>query len=269
MNTPFSRAGNGGWDAEGIFMSEHDLEGTPQIAVVVPVKNEEDNVAPLVREIVTAFEGRLPFEIIYVDDGSDDGTLKALQEARASFAPMLRIVRHKNSCGQSIAVHSGVKAARAPIIATLDGDGQNDPADLPRLWERYGDRLPNEKLMVCGERAKRNDSVVRLLSSRIANGVRRRILKDGTPDSGCGLKMFRREDFLAFPRFNHMHRYLPALIQRDGGEAVSVPVNHRARELGTSKYGISNRLFVGIVDMFAVRWLINRGVVPEVIDEDA
>ncbi|MGB0919780.1 MAG: glycosyltransferase family 2 protein [Alphaproteobacteria bacterium] len=250
-------------------MSSDEPQIAPQIAVVVPIKNEEDNIAPLVREIVTALTGKIPFEIVYVDDGSDDGSLQALQDARADFAPMLRIVRHRQSCGQSIAVHSGVKAARAPLIATLDGDGQNDPADLPRLLERYGDRLPHEKLMVCGERAKRNDSAVRLLSSRIANGVRRRLLKDGTPDSGCGLKMFRREDFLAFPRFNHMHRYLPALIQRDGGTAVSVPVNHRARELGTSKYGISNRLFVGIVDMFAVRWLLKRGVVPELIDEDA
>lgn len=243
-------------------------EEKPQIAVVVPVKNEEENVAPLVHEIVNALTGRASFEIIYVDDGSDDGTLAELKKLQAGDAPMLRIVRHAQSCGQSIAVHSGVSAARAPIIATLDGDGQNDPADIPRLYERYADRLPHEKLMVCGERAKRNDSFIRLLSSRIANGVRRSILKDGTPDTGCGLKIFRREDFLAFPRFNHMHRYLPALIQRDGGMAVSVPVNHRARELGTSKYGISNRLFVGIVDMFGVRWLINRGVVPTYIDDE-
>lgn len=243
-------------------------EETPQIAVVVPVKNEEDNIAPLVHEIVNALQGRASFEIVYVDDGSDDGTLDELRKLQAGEAPMLRIVRHAQSCGQSIAVHSGVSAARAPVIATLDGDGQNDPADIPRLYERFADRLPNEKLMICGERAKRNDNFIRLASSRIANAVRRAILKDGTPDSGCGLKIFRREDFLRFPRFNHMHRYLPALMQRDGGTAISVPVNHRARELGQSKYGISNRLFVGIVDMFGVRWLINRGVVPTYIDDE-
>jgi len=235
----------------------------PVLAVVVPVKNEADNILPLVAEIDAALAGKHVFEIIYVDDGSDDRTPEMLREARAKF-PALRIVRHKNSCGQSAAVATGVKAARAPIIATLDGDGQNDPADIPALVRRLLDEAPEARsyLLVAGFRHKRRDDGIRKMSSRIANRVRAGMLKDDTPDTGCGLKVFTRDAFLDMPRFDHMHRFLPALMIRRGGKVVSVPVNHRPRERGVSKYGVWNRLWVGIVDLFGVMWLQNRANLP-------
>jgi dolichol-phosphate mannosyltransferase len=235
----------------------------PVLAVVVPVKNEADNILPLVAEIDAALAGKHVFEIIYVDDGSDDRTPEMLRDARAKF-PALRIVRHKNSCGQSAAVATGVKAARAPIIATLDGDGQNDPADIPALVRRLLDEAPEARslLLVAGFRHKRRDDGIRKASSRIANRVRAGMLKDDTPDTGCGLKVFTREAFLDMPRFDHMHRFLPALMIRRGGKVVSVPVNHRPRERGVSKYGVWNRLWVGIVDIFGVMWLQNRANLP-------
>lgn len=235
----------------------------PVLAVVVPVKNEADNILPLVSEIDAALAGRHVFEIIYVDDGSDDRTPEMLRDARAKF-PTLRVVRHKNSCGQSAAVATGVKAARAPIIATLDGDGQNDPADIPALVRRLLDE-PEERrsyFLVAGWRHKRRDDGIRKASSRIANKIRAGMLKDDTPDTGCGLKVFTREAFLDMPRFDHMHRFLPALMIRRGGKVVSVPVNHRPRERGVSKYGVWNRLWVGIVDIFGVMWLQNRANLP-------
>ncbi len=234
-------------------------ENGPEIAVVVPVKNEEDNIGPLVAEINAALNGVVPFEIIYVDDGSDDQTPAELEKAKQAV-PQLRVVRHAQSAGQSMAIRTGIAHAKARFIATLDGDGQNDPADIPKLWAAHGAELrAGEKLMVCGQRAKRQDNAVRLLSSKIANGIRSRLLRDATPDTGCGLKLFARDDFLAFPRFDHMHRFMPALMQRDGGRTVSVHVNHRPRERGTSKYGVWNRLWVGIVDLFGVAWLQSRG----------
>jgi len=235
----------------------------PVLAVVVPVKNEADNILPLVAEIDAALAGRHVFEIIYVDDGSDDRTPEMLREARAKF-PTLRILRHKNSCGQSAAVATGVKAARASIIATLDGDGQNDPADIPALVRRLLDEAPEARslLLVAGFRHKRRDDGIRKISSRIANRVRAGMLKDDTPDTGCGLKVFTREAFLDMPRFDHMHRFLPALMIRRGGKVVSVPVNHRPRERGVSKYGVWNRLWVGIVDLFGVMWLQHRANLP-------
>jgi dolichol-phosphate mannosyltransferase len=235
----------------------------PVLAVVVPVKNEADNILPLVAEIDAALAGKHVFEIIYVDDGSDDRTPEMLRVARAKF-PALRIVRHKKSCGQSAAVATGVKAARAPIIATLDGDGQNDPADIPALVRRLLDEAPEARsyLLVAGFRHKRRDDGIRKMSSRIANRVRAGMLKDDTPDTGCGLKVFTRDAFLDMPRFDHMHRFLPALMIRRGGKVVSVPVNHRPRERGVSKYGVWNRLWVGIVDLFGVMWLQNRANLP-------
>lgn len=244
----------------------------PALAVVVPVKNEADNIFPLITEIHAALASVLPFEIIYVDDGSDDETPAKLDEAQKQF-PMLRVVRHAHSCGQSQAVHSGVRAARAPWIATLDGDGQNDPANIPAM---LGERdalaaksgLPISKVMIAGHRQKRQDNGLRKLSSKVANKVRSSMLKDDTPDSGCGLKLFARETFLAFPRFDHMHRFLPALMRREGGSVISVRVNHRPRERGVSKYGLWNRLWVGIVDLFGVWWLQRRARNPVVVRQD-
>jgi len=237
-----------------------------RLSVVVPVRNEAENVEPLVREIATALAHLSAFEIVYVDDGSDDATLGELQRVRA-IVPQLRVVRHATSCGQSTAILTGVRRARYPWIATLDGDGQNDPADIPRLLERLGTAHPDQSLhMLAGWRAHRHDSWMRKVSSRIANGVRSRVLRDATPDTGCGLKVFARETYLRLPFFDHMHRFLPALVQRLGGRVESVVVSHRPRTRGRSKYGVHNRLWVGIVDLFGVAWLIRRGKRPEVID---
>ncbi|HQT00893.1 MAG: dolichol-phosphate mannosyltransferase [Hydrogenophilales bacterium 16-64-46] len=234
------------------------------LSVVVPVRNEEDNLDPLIREIATALAGLEAFEIIYVDDGSTDETGLRLASLNAHF-PMLRVLRHRQSCGQSQAITTGVRAARHAWIATLDGDGQNDPADIPVMLKKLADpALPANLELLAGWRARRNDNFVRRLSSRIANGVRSRILKDSTPDTGCGLKVFARETYLALPNFDHMHRFLPALVMRNGGAVVSVPVSHRPREHGISKYGIHNRLWVGIVDLFGVAWLQRRVRLPEI-----
>lgn len=233
-----------------------------RLSVVVPVRNEADNIAPLVREIVAALSGRATFEIVYVDDGSDDATPARLAALKAEV-PMLRVIRHRRACGQSRAVSTGVAAARHEWIATLDGDGQNDPADIPALLAVLADPAqPANLALLAGWRARRNDSAVRRWSSRIANGVRSRLLRDDTPDTGCGLKLFARETFLHLPNFDHMHRFLPALVLRDGGAVVSVPVSHRARARGVSKYGVHNRLWVGIVDLFGVAWLQRRARLP-------
>ncbi len=247
-------------------MPTHSYHG--RLSVVVPVRNEEENIAPLVREIVAALSGHAEFEIVYVDDGSSDGTLQILKALQREL-PLLRVVRHRFSCGQSSALATGVKHARHEWIATLDGDGQNDPHDIPALLAKLQDpTLPANLELIAGWRIKRQDSFVRRLSSRIANGVRSRLLKDATPDTGCGLKLFARETFLALPHFDHMHRFLPALVQRNGGAVVSVPVNHRPRQGGTSKYGIHNRLWVGIVDLFGVAWLQRRACRPEIVADD-
>ena len=243
-------------------MPKHAYHG--RLSVVVPVKNEQDNVEPLVREIAAALAGAATFEIVYVNDGSTDATQARLDALKAEF-PMLRVIRHRASCGQSRAVTTGVTAARFEWIATLDGDGQNDPADIPALLDTLADPAQPANLeLIAGWRSKRNDTFVRRLSSKIANGVRSRMLKDNTPDTGCGLKLFARETFLALPNFDHMHRFLPALVLRNGGAVVSVPVHHRARERGSSKYGIHNRLWVGIVDLFGVAWLQRRVRLPVV-----
>lgn len=234
------------------------------LSVVVPVRNEQDNILPLLAEIDAALSGRYDYEVIYVDDGSTDATPAVLSAARARY-PRLRVLRHARSCGQSTAVRSGVKAARAPWIATLDGDGQNDPADIPSLMAavQAPDRPPELRL-IAGWRRTRRDSWVKRVSSRIANAVRRTLLKDATPDTGCGLKIFERELFLELPYFDHMHRFLPALVLRAGGQVRSVEVRHRHRERGVSKYGVHNRLWVGIVDLIGVSWLQRRAKRPEV-----
>lgn len=232
----------------------------PEISVVVPVRDEAENIDALLDEIVAALAGRA-FEIVYVDDGSADTTPQRLAAARARM-PMLRTLRHRRSAGQSAALATGIRAARGTWIATLDGDGQNDPADIPRLLARAAEA--DAPALVAGWRARRRDTALKRVSSRLANAVRAALLGDRTPDTGCGLKVFRRETFLILPGFDHMHRFLPALVQRAGGGVVNVQVNHRPRAAGTSKYGVMNRLFVGIVDLAGVMWLQRRALRGEV-----
>lgn len=228
----------------------------PALSVVVPVHNEEDNVAPLVAEILSALRGRIDFEIVYVDDLSRDGTLAVLKRLQAQV-PELRVIRHLANSGQSAAVRNGVKAARADWIATLDGDGQNDPADIPKLLAERDTSGPEVK-MFAGWRVQRQDSGSKRWASKWANAIRVRMLHDDTPDTGCGIKLFERAAFLELPWFDHMHRYLPALMQRAGWKTVSVPVNHRHRTAGVSKYNNLNRALVGIRDLRGVAWLIAR-----------
>ena len=238
----------------------------PEISVVVPVHNESRNVVPLLDQIGAALTGVAVFEAIFVDDCSSDDTAAVLTEY-SSAHPWLVVVRHRNNCGQSTAVRTGVTEARGEVIATLDGDGQNDPADIPAMlvrWRALRTANPTRPVLVAGWRAKRQDTWVRRMSSRIANGVRARLLRDATPDTGCGLKLFGRDDFLALPYFDHMHRFLPALVRRCGGHVESVHVAHRARAHGQSHYGIHNRLWVGLVDMLGVMWLQRRARVPQV-----
>ena len=241
----------------------------PEVSVVIPVCNEQDNVLPLAREIHAALEDRYGYETIFVDDGSTDGTADAVRAARADGMPEIRLIRHAVRSGQSAAVATGVREARAPWIATLDGDGQNDPADIPSLLDAMRQAASPRLKLVMGNRTTRRDSWLRRLSSRVANGVRGGLLRDGTPDTGCGIKVFDRAVFLDMPRFNHMHRFMPALYQREGYEVISVPVNHRERTGGKSKYGLHNRLWVGIVDLFGVMWLIRRASPRIRADEDA
>ncbi|RDI99061.1 glycosyltransferase [Dyella solisilvae] len=234
----------------------------PQLSVVVPVFNERDNIPPLLAEIAAALRGRIDFEIVYVDDDSSDDSVAVLAAEKPSY-PELRIVRHLTRSGQSTAVWNGVRAARSPWIATLDGDGQNDPADIPKLLASRDSAQPGVRLFA-GWRTTRRDSFNKRISSKIANAVRSRMLQDSTPDTGCGLKLFDREVFLRLPYFDHMHRYLPALVKRAGFQSTSVPVGHRPRTAGTSKYGMLDRLWVGIADLRGVAWLMRRGKVTQV-----
>ncbi len=231
-----------------------DAQGV-QYSVVVPVLNEHENIDGLLAEIAAAMAS-LAFEVVVVDDGSSDGSAAHLRE-RAAGLPWLRLVQHERNRGQSAALCSGIDAARGRWIVTLDGDGQNDPADIPTLIATLQGPGPGPAL-VCGHRRERRDDLLRRVSSRVANRVRATLLGDGTPDTGCGLKVFSRSRFRRLPRFDHMHRFLPALVQRDGGEVASVPVSHRPRVHGQSKYGIRNRLGVGIVDLLGVMWLTRR-----------
>ena len=230
---------------------------TPQISVVIPVLNEAGNIGPLVDEIETTLASRMKFEVIIVDDGSTDETADEIAILRRG-RDWVRAVQHEITRGQSAAIRSGVRAAGARIVAVMDGDGQNDPADLPTLFAHL-EMLPDVD-MVVGRRVRRLDSRLRKLSSRIANSVRNFLLNDGIKDTGCGLKTFYREQFLDLPAFDHMHRFLPALVQRQGGTVHCVPVNHRPRVHGQSKYGVANRLWVGIADLLGVRWLHKRRI---------
>jgi glycosyltransferase involved in cell wall biosynthesis len=238
----------------------------PAVSVVVPVRNEADNVAPLVAEIAAALTGQWPFEVVYVNDGSTDGTEAELQRLIAGHA-WLRRMRHKRSCGQSAAVRSGVAAARAPLVVTLDGDGQNDPAFLPAMIRALQAGQPRTGL-IAGQRVGRKATGFKKLQSRIANAVRKAVLRDGTRDTGCGLKAFRRDVFLSLPYFDGLHRFLPALVKRDGYEIGYLDVVDRPRHAGVSNYGMWDRLWVGILDLAGVWWLIRRKKrVPEILED--
>ena len=236
------------------------MPAVPLVSVVIPVRNEAPNIAPLIAEIEAALAG-IPHEIIYVDDGSTDGTSAILADIAAGDIS-LRHLRHRASCGQSAAIITGVAAARGIWIATLDGDGQNDPADIPRLLARAEGETGN--VMVAGHRVLRKDSWVKRRSSRLANRIRAALLGDATPDTGCGLKLFPRALFQRLPHFDHMHRFLPALALRAGATVLSEPVNHRPRLRGASNYGTLDRLAVSIFDLLGVAWLQRRGRRPEI-----
>lgn len=230
----------------------------PELSVVIPVHNEADNIEPLAREIAATLGDR-HYEILFVDDCSTDATGETVLRLQQAGVAPLRLVRHSRRSGQSAGLCTGVKAARATQIVTLDGDGQNDPADIPAMLAAATRGGTAQPALAIGHRVNRNDTAWRRLQSRIANRVRSSLLRDGTPDTGCGLKAFDRAAFLALPQFDHMHRFLPALFRRSGANVVSVPVRHRPRLRGTSKYGMFDRLWVGIVDMFGVMWLARRG----------
>jgi len=227
----------------------------PAVSVIVPVRNEAGNIAPLVAEIAAALAGRR-FEVIYVNDGSTDGTEAELNALRAAH-PWLRQVRHAQSCGQSAALRTGILSARGGIVVTLDGDGQNDPAFLPKLIEALEHGAPKTGL-IAGQRIGRKATGFKKFQSRVANAVRGSILRDGTRDSGCGLKAFPREVGLALPYFDGLHRFLPALVRREGRDIGYVDVVDRPRQHGTSNYGFWDRLWVGILDLAGVWWLIRR-----------
>jgi dolichol-phosphate mannosyltransferase len=239
-----------------------------ELSIVIPVFNEAENIEMLAGEIRDALDAKFEYEVLFVDDASSDDTPQILQRLRREF-PRFRNLRHLRNGGQSTAVWNGVKAARAEWVVTLDGDGQNDPADIPKLMEEMRSNGDTENLrMIAGYRQKRQDSWLKRISSKVANRVRTRLLNDATPDTGCGLKLFSRTAFLELPYFDHMHRFLPALIQRHGGSTRSVVVNHRPRQRGVSKYGLHNRLWVGIVDLFGVRWLQRRTRITPIEEQE-
>ena len=228
----------------------------PEVTVVVPVRNEEGNLPALVAEIEAALAATRPFEAVIVDDGSTDGSAR-LAASLARSRPWLRCIRHERSCGQSAAIRTGVEAAIAPLVVTLDGDGQNDPAFIPALLARIGEAGPTCGL-VQGQRVGRRDTRLKRAQSRIANAVRRAVLNDGTRDTGCGLKCFPRSVYLRLPYFDALHRFMPALVRREGLGVALVDVIDRPRLSGRSNYGMFDRLWVGLVDMAGVRWLIAR-----------
>lgn len=230
-----------------------------ELSVVIPAYNEAGNIKPLLVEIRKTLDGYCLYEVICIDDCSTDDTVRELIAAKDDGFSQLRVFCHTRNCGQSAGILTGIRAARAPWIATLDGDGQNDPADIPRLLRRIriSNRHPCLQLVV-GCRTRRRDTRLKRLSSRIASGARRWVLKDGASDTGCGLKIVSREAFLALPYFDHMHRFLPALFQGNGGLVETVEVNHRPRLHGASNYGVFDRLWIGIVDLFGVWWLLKR-----------
>ena len=240
---------------------------TPRVSIIAPMKNESMNVGKLADDIAESCAALAPFEAIFVNDGSDDGTSAAIAAARARH-PWLREVRHAQSCGQSAAVRSGVLAARAPICATLDGDGQNPPSEIPGLVAPLLADAAGRIGLVAGQRVARQDTKSKLIASNLANGLRKRLLKDDTRDTGCGLKAFPRAVFLSLPFFDHIHRYLPALVKREGLEVALVDVSHKAREAGASNYTNLGRAMVGALDLVGVWWLMRRRKVAQVVHSD-
>ena len=235
------------------------------ISIVIPIYNEVNGIGSFIEEIISVLTPeQFNFEIICVDDGSTDGTHEYLLGLTQTIK-QLRVVTHRKNYGQSIALISGIKSATYPLIVVLDGDGQNDPADIPRLFRLMNE---NEHAVILGNRIRRNDSVIRQLQSKIGNHIRNHVLKGQCPDTGCSLKLFSKTAFLGLPFFNHMHRFLPDLFGRAGYQLINTPVNHRPRLHGVSKYGLTNRLFVGIYDLIGVRWLLNRPCLPELIDDE-
>lgn len=238
-----------------------------KLSVVIPAKNELENVEPLINEIVAALMDVAEFEIVYVDDGSDDGTFDELLRLKSNGYHYIQAIKHKESVGQSTAIMTGVNAASGELIVTMDADGQNDPKDIPALLSKAESQPAGTDFCIAGYRKNRKDTPWKRLQSRIANRVRKKILNDGTPDTGCGLKILPKQTFLKLPYFDHMHRFIPALVIRLAGKVEIVEVNHRDRQSGVSKYNMLGRLGVGIVDMFGVMWLQRRVKVAHVIEQ--
>ncbi len=237
-----------------------------KVSIVIPAKNEQENIEPLVFEIANALKGTREFEIIYVDDGSTDNTFAEITRLTAQV-PELKAIKHQQSVGQSTAIFTGVNNAQGTFIATLDADGQNDPADIPALLALADVQASGSHFCIAGYRKKRSgDTKWKQLQSRIANKVRAWLLGDNTPDTGCGLKVYPKHTFKALPYFDHMHRFMPALIKRLGGNIVIEEVNHRERMAGDSNYTMFNRLWVGIVDILGVAWLQRRHKLATVIE---
>jgi dolichol-phosphate mannosyltransferase len=238
----------------------------PAVSIVIPAKNESGNLRPLISEIRAAMDGRFSYELIYVDDGSTDDTFATLRALQDEGLQELSVVRHEHSVGQSLAIVSGAWIAKGEWLVVLDADGQNDPADIPgMLTSVRAAHAGNDRVWgVIGHRVNRRDDWIKRLSSRIANGFRDFLLKDGIPDTGCGLKAVLRERYLRLPAFNHMHRYIPTLLQAQGGIMRVHPVNHRPRLAGRSNYGVWNRLWVGLADVLGVWWLKRRSKVVSI-----
>jgi len=238
------------------------------ITVIVPIFNEQENIESLFFEIVEAATKTPIKEIIYVDDGSTDHSLNILKNLKQKNS-LLRIIKHSKKSGQSLAFWSGVSHASQPLIVLMDGDGQNDPKDIEKLYQQYAQVSSDEKkIMIAGQRAERKDNFVRKISSILANKIRSTITRDGIRDTGCSLKLIRKEDYLSLPYFDHMHRFLPALLIRNHVKILTTDVSHRPRKFGVSKYGFWQRLLVGITDLIGVRWLIARGIPQDFKNED-
>ena len=229
-----------------------------KLSVVIPAKNEMENVEPFINEVVAALGDVPNFEIVYVDDGSTDGTFEELLKLKQFNKHHLKAIKHKQSVGQSTAILTGVRVATGELIVTMDADGQNDPNDIPGMLQQALLQPLGSDFCIAGYRKNRKDTVWKRFQSRLANSVRSKILHDGTPDTGCGLKILPKSTFLKLPYFDHMHRFIPALVNRMGGKIVIVEVNHRERQAGVSKYNMLGRLGVGIIDILGVMWLQRR-----------